>query len=460
MKPFRQEPAPFAEEADNESLRRVFDEILDCLSEAGYYRVRISSLEPFDKVIGGLSYCITATGLHADIFISDEVIIYRENATIAYKIALSEKIVHALLLMKCPHSLEPHQIQGLDYENILPVVKWIVSKVIELREEYGAILERVGKYLFDKDRHKLGKKEQFVLDLLRKYAPDELEYIMNGVNKNNEGRSQFEMENRRNMLQQELLTLKSDIERVKAETKEYRDKLALLEEEHSNLAPSPVSEQTFELIKKDLSLKVELERRNETYQMECKATLKQMKQKIQTLKEESAQDSEENSQDFVYKESKSLSDLKNSLDEVNHKISTLKRNTNDITPYELSQYEFRFSSLYKRVAEQLSVLKDRYTTYNHLGTIRNQLTKERDLYKSIDDSLSLISSSKSNEKKFMESLNSWLEASEGTLRKMNQKVLDEEIKKRDDSLAKFEKLKALKKMYKRALKEFEKKLKV
>jgi hypothetical protein len=37
--------------------------------------------------------------------------------------ALTEKIVSALKRMKCPHRLEPYQIQGLDFIHIYPVVQ-------------------------------------------------------------------------------------------------------------------------------------------------------------------------------------------------------------------------------------------------------------------------------------------------------------------------------------------------
>jgi len=37
--------------------------------------------------------------------------------------ALTEKIVAVLPRMKCPHRLEPHQIQGLDFISIFPVIQ-------------------------------------------------------------------------------------------------------------------------------------------------------------------------------------------------------------------------------------------------------------------------------------------------------------------------------------------------
>ena len=37
--------------------------------------------------------------------------------------ALTEKIVAVLPRMKCPHRIEPHQIQGLDFIHIFPVIQ-------------------------------------------------------------------------------------------------------------------------------------------------------------------------------------------------------------------------------------------------------------------------------------------------------------------------------------------------
>ena len=45
--------------------------------------------------------------------------------------ALTEKIVAVLPKMKCPHRIEPHQIQGLDFIHIYPVVQ--VNKMTVLQ---------------------------------------------------------------------------------------------------------------------------------------------------------------------------------------------------------------------------------------------------------------------------------------------------------------------------------------
>jgi hypothetical protein len=87
--------------------KQKFEEIVEALSNAGYYRVKISTLSDFDKVVGGLCWCMTSSGEDVDIDI-----LFQENLSIGQKITLSEAIVKALRKMSCPHPLQPHQIQG------------------------------------------------------------------------------------------------------------------------------------------------------------------------------------------------------------------------------------------------------------------------------------------------------------------------------------------------------------
>lgn len=37
--------------------------------------------------------------------------------------------------MKCPFMIEPHQIQGLDFINIFPVIQWLIKESVNLRNE-------------------------------------------------------------------------------------------------------------------------------------------------------------------------------------------------------------------------------------------------------------------------------------------------------------------------------------
>uniref|UniRef100_A0A6Q2XL67 Coiled-coil domain-containing protein 93 n=1 Tax=Esox lucius TaxID=8010 RepID=A0A6Q2XL67_ESOLU len=128
-------------------------EILELLLAAGYFRARIKGLGPFDKV----GTC---------------------RAPLAW--SLTEKIVSVLPKMKCPHRLEPHQIQGLDFIHIFPVIQWLVKRAIETREEMGDYVRAYSISQFQKthnypeDEDFLQRKEKAVravLDVSEVYKP-------------------------------------------------------------------------------------------------------------------------------------------------------------------------------------------------------------------------------------------------------------------------------------------------
>ncbi|XP_032696814.1 coiled-coil domain-containing protein 93 isoform X3 [Lontra canadensis] len=123
---------PEVETREDEEQNVKLTEILELLVAAGYFRARIKGLSPFDKVVGGMTWCITTCSFDIDVDL-----LFQENSTIGQKIALSEKIVSVLPRMKCPHQLEPHQIQGMDFIHIFPVVQWLVKRAIETKEEMG-----------------------------------------------------------------------------------------------------------------------------------------------------------------------------------------------------------------------------------------------------------------------------------------------------------------------------------
>lgn len=109
------------------------DTIIDTLIEAGYFRAQISSLSDFDKIIGGIAWAmqVFSYDLNIDIF-------YTDTLDLGQKIALTERLVMVLRVMNCPHQIEPHQIVGLDYANLLPLIKWLVKRSAEAREEHEA----------------------------------------------------------------------------------------------------------------------------------------------------------------------------------------------------------------------------------------------------------------------------------------------------------------------------------
>ncbi|KAM4668948.1 coiled-coil domain-containing protein 93 [Amazona ochrocephala] len=144
------------ETREDEEQNIKLTEILELLVAAGYFRARIKGLSPFDKVVGGMTWCITTCSFDIDVDL-----LFQENSTIGQKIALTEKIVSVLPKMKCPHRLEPHQIQGLDFIHIFPVVQWLVKRAIETREETGDYIRSYSISQFQKT-HRLPEDDEFM----------------------------------------------------------------------------------------------------------------------------------------------------------------------------------------------------------------------------------------------------------------------------------------------------------
>lgn len=119
-------------------------EVTAALIEGGYLRAKIKGVSEFDVIAGGLAWCI----LNSRFSINVEFV---ENAAIKDKIRISENIATALKDdMKCPHDLQPHQIQGLDYPKIAIVIEWLMKRVAAARDEYAHSVREFTKLDFAK----------------------------------------------------------------------------------------------------------------------------------------------------------------------------------------------------------------------------------------------------------------------------------------------------------------------
>uniref|UniRef100_A0A182QIS9 Coiled-coil domain-containing protein 93 n=1 Tax=Anopheles farauti TaxID=69004 RepID=A0A182QIS9_9DIPT len=131
------------EKREDEEQKRKEQDIIDTLVGAGYYRAHIHGLSSFDKIVGGMTWCIEACDYDVNVDL-----LFHENLTIGQKIALTEKIVAVLPRMKCPFLIEPHQIQGLDFINIFPVVQWLVKRSVENRSKKADTLRKLAATQF------------------------------------------------------------------------------------------------------------------------------------------------------------------------------------------------------------------------------------------------------------------------------------------------------------------------
>lgn len=136
-------------EDEEQSLKLT--QTIELLLAAGYFRARIKGLSPFDKVsyvnFDPLLWSVRFPGRWWHDLVHHNVQLWsKRRFTLPRKLkhwpenvsllkylwslleyflrsALTEKIVAVLPRMKCPHRIEPHQIQGLDFIHIFPVVQ-------------------------------------------------------------------------------------------------------------------------------------------------------------------------------------------------------------------------------------------------------------------------------------------------------------------------------------------------
>jgi len=168
----RKEKANTEQIADADAEKK-YQQILELLLTGGYFRARINGISPFDKILGGLAWAISASNVDVDIDV------FQETAALGQKLKIGESVVRSLVKMQCPYPLQTYQIKGLDYINIFPVVQWLVKKVIETRLETGDTARRFSEYEYSRIMSAEVEKEvvvrpqqvDFVHELREKYLP-------------------------------------------------------------------------------------------------------------------------------------------------------------------------------------------------------------------------------------------------------------------------------------------------
>ncbi|KAI3643030.1 hypothetical protein MP228_012585 [Amoeboaphelidium protococcarum] len=136
-------------------------QLIDVLTNLGYYRALSGELGIFDKILEGFAWCVISISLLGDNndlshdqqqlssnnapWMSDLLLDYSQNAPLGHKIALSEVVVDCLrdehfladrLSVYLPAyvtELEPHQIQGLDLPAITKVFSFLLESIQNAR---------------------------------------------------------------------------------------------------------------------------------------------------------------------------------------------------------------------------------------------------------------------------------------------------------------------------------------
>uniref|UniRef100_A0A8C4ILQ8 Coiled-coil domain-containing protein 93 n=1 Tax=Dicentrarchus labrax TaxID=13489 RepID=A0A8C4ILQ8_DICLA len=469
-------------------------EILELLLAAGYFRARIKGLSPFDKVVGGMTWCITTCNFDIDVDL-----LFQENSTIGQKIALTEKIVSVLPKMKCPHRLEPHQIQGLDFIHIFPVIQWLVKRAIETREEMGDYVRAYSVSQFQKS-HSLPEDEEFlqrkdkavraVLDVLEVYKPqrkyrrqrdagellDEesrvhstlLEYVMCCLCL--QGRLTASAVG-------QIVGLQS--EEIKQIASEYAEKQSELSSEERSERYGPLQQHRravasvqkqiqqktkqleevsgpllLEKLRALVTMNENLKQQEQDFRTHCREEMVRLQQNIEELKKASGQNTEEDEVQLdsppthlisYYNILESLIDKQYDTDREklqkirllmarrNREIAILQRKIDEVpSRAELTQYQKRFIELYSQVSATHKETKQFFTLYNTLDDKKVYLEKEVNLLNSIHDNFQQAMSSSAAKDQFLRQMEQIVEGIKQNRIKMEKKK--QENKMRRDQL--------------------------
>jgi len=156
-----------------ESNKEYYQRIIDMLVAGGYFRARIDGLDPFDKVVGGLVWGITASGVALEV-----EVFFEENATLGQRVRICDAIDQALVSMKCPYRLMAHHISSLNYKPIFPAIQWLVKHVIDYRRITGNRVRDFSVIQYDKgydfkwfDTAMKASGESYVRRLAEQYTP-------------------------------------------------------------------------------------------------------------------------------------------------------------------------------------------------------------------------------------------------------------------------------------------------
>ncbi|XP_068918140.1 coiled-coil domain-containing protein 93 isoform X3 [Tenebrio molitor] len=449
---------------EDEEQHKKLQEIIDLLVAAGYFRARIKGLLPFDKVVGGMTWCIESCNVDVDVDL-----LFQENSTIGQKIALTEIIVMVLPKMKCPHNIEPHQIQGLDFIHIFPVIQEAMDHENLNREDLQNLTEH---YVSLQLEFKIGSvkilEDKQILALLK-----QMDYLDELCSKLNSKKCLLEESLKNSCVQFQEIKEKQHENQIKlnefksrkADKIEDVEEIEELVELNENLRTQEI--QFREYCKKELvklqnlidrsrccdflqadpgtrakfgdifieGYKALSTNRFYTFGQVCEALMiiafyttakgvKETKHKKPVIK----------SNKEVSKLSKELSAdvklLRLQVAKRNRTVAAVHRQIDDVPNRpELAQYQRRFLELYSQVSAKHRETKQYYTLYNTMEDTKVYMKKELSLLNSISDSYPEAIISSYGKEEFLKQFQNIIEGVTQSKEKVQKQLLDEKRKR-------------------------------
>ncbi|CAM6126110.1 unnamed protein product [Calypogeia fissa] len=452
---------------DDDERAQLLQSILDLLLARGYFRARISSLSAFDKLTGGLAWCITFSKVDVDFDV-----LYDDDATLYYKIKVGESIEEALQRMGCPHPLQAHQIQGLDYQAVLPVVQWLVKRVLATLEEFGDQARRYAHLQYQKNYKlpnessiqdaRLDKLEAIlgasVQEPVRKVLDGSKDGSLSasaenllpaqplqhessfsdgstasvGIEDSVPGSDLGDRDNAvhtqqvQNLekhihakgaqiahLQTEVDAATQSIKELEQAVRHQDERRAIVQAASDELQTTakvagvePVVQKLMDLLEKSKAL----EKQEAEFRAECRRKRAEMQAHIKQRKDPSAVAAEDDEHSAEVNNAYNVdlqkwSTLRNELSRRNRAVALLQRRLDDMpSQIELMQYERRFVELYLHIQRKLRETRKYYATYNALAEAEELTVKELSLLNSIHSQFELAMTTPGGRSKFVESL--------------------------------------------------------
>ncbi|XP_043223265.1 coiled-coil domain-containing protein 93-like [Amphibalanus amphitrite] len=506
-----------ADVRDDEEQQTKYQECLDLLLAAGYFRARIRGLSPFDKLVGGMVWCIEMCSLDVDVDL-----FYKDELTIGQKIGVTERIIEVLPKMSCPHRIEPHQIQGLDCVHIYAVMQWLVKKALENQAETTSHTLGHGVFQFNQRQPTLAPsqpaanralvqlvEERFCpvsqprdrrADQPGEEAPDLItesepslqpdvqavsamlgmgeiqraaeayqqqsrQLQESGLDADQHGRllvaladRQTETERRRAAVQHRLQRLQARRQRLQQEQEQLAEERDALAGQEAALTAGLTPEQavTLEAILTSFKEADTILSEDQAFKEECKAEYAKLQDEISRLQEsvDGRARSDPDTEREVLKQTVVVDGLRTQVAAVSRQVALLERQLDDVpSRAEIAQYQKRFVELYNQVNSTHKEAKEHYATNNLLSDTLRYLENELALLNSVSENYAAARGSAQGRADFLQQL----DAIVFNVRSNQNKVLvKKQAEKRtlDALMAELDQLRALSRTYQTVLKQF------
>ncbi|KAI3389943.1 hypothetical protein SNEBB_005825 [Seison nebaliae] len=343
------------------SQQESYDLIIDLLISAGYFRARIRTLTPFDKIIGGIVWCIQTTcfQLNIDIF-------FREEMTIGKKILVTERIVNVLKKMNCRYIIEPHEIQGLNCNKMIDLIRWLIQEALQYRSQMKEKYFDISYFYNSRiDQMKFERNYQNNLIPLRQFELERNELVENQMRMIKHPQRLYRL--------RKMDKLKDIDTLIDATLLEYNEELfyGYASSSHEQIGKSNEKEST----------------KNKQKIIRLKKVMEEYDEKISIINEENLEKIM-NENKWEFDEMKELSDplmqMERKIGKMKNKLENIRNENNDINPYLWNEENMvKLMELKERLKESEKVEEKLKKKFDEVDVNSNEIMKR--LYPIIDE---------------------------------------------------------------------------